>query len=109
LKNREAAQLFRQRQKAYIQDLEKKVAKLNAETTQYRSKVDLLTTENKLVREQMNYMRSFLSQIMMPNLNAGAGTTGGAALPKTFVAEIAHLLPPSETQPQPQAQPQQQQ
>ena len=30
VKNREAAQLFRQRQKAYIQDLEKKVADLSA-------------------------------------------------------------------------------
>lgn len=102
LKNREAAQLFRQRQKAYIQDLEKKVAKLNAETTQFRSKVDLLTTENKLVREQMNYMRSFLSQIMMPNFNGGAVAPGATAPKSLVMPEIAHLLPQSEPQPQPQ-------
>lgn len=65
LKNREAAQLFRQRQKAYIQEMEKKVAKLSAETAQYKSKLDLLSTENKMMKEQMAYLRTFLSQVMM--------------------------------------------
>lgn len=64
VKNREAAQLFRQRQKNYIQDLEKKVEGLNAENHQFTSKAELLESENRLLRDQLTYLRGFLSQIM---------------------------------------------
>jgi len=77
VKNREAAQLFRQRQKAYIQNLEKKVNDLNFENQQHRSKVELLTTENRLLSDQLSYLRTFISGVISmafpngqpPNLN----------------------------------------
>lgn len=64
VKNREAAQLFRQRQKNYIQDLEKKVEGLISENHQFTSKAELLESENRLLRDQLTYLRGFLSQIM---------------------------------------------
>jgi len=65
VKNREAAQLFRQRQKAYINDLEQKVEKLSTENVTLQSKVDLLSAENKLIKEQLGYLRNFISQVTM--------------------------------------------
>jgi len=65
VKNREAAQLFRQRQKAYISDLEQKVDKLSTENVALQSKVDLLSAENKLIKEQLGYLRNFISQVTM--------------------------------------------
>jgi len=65
VKNREAAQLFRQRQKAYIGDLEQKVDKLSTENVALQSKVDLLSAENKLIKEQLGYLRNFISQVTM--------------------------------------------
>lgn len=65
VKNREAAQLFRQRQKAYIGDLEVKVDKLSTENVTLQSKVDLLSAENKLIKEQLGYLRNFISQVTM--------------------------------------------
>jgi len=65
VKNREAAQLFRQRQKAYIGDLEQKVDKLSTENVTLQSKVDLLSAENKLIKEQLGYLRNFISQVTM--------------------------------------------
>lgn len=60
LKNRKAARQFRKRQKEHIADLEKKVENLTSENSNLTSKVQLLSTENKLIREQLNYMRTFV-------------------------------------------------
>lgn len=65
MKNREAAQLFRQRQKAYIQDLEKKVADLSATNNDFRARVELLNSENKLIKEQLLYLRNFITQVSL--------------------------------------------
>jgi len=62
VKNREAAALFRKRQKEYIQDLEKKVNDLQKENVDYRTKVDLLYSENKLIKDQLIYLRNVISQ-----------------------------------------------
>ena len=64
VKNREAAQLFRQRQKTYIQDLEKKVDALVSENQQFTSKTELLLSENNLLRDQLTYLRGFMSSVM---------------------------------------------
>jgi len=82
VKNREAAQLFRQRQKAYIQNLEKKVNDLNFENQQHRSKVELLTTENRLLSDQLTYLRSFISGVI------------SIAFPNGQPQNLAAMLPP---------------
>merc|ERR1711988_730949 len=64
VKNRAAAQLFRQRQKQHIADLEDRVNELMAENQQLNSRVELLTSENTLVKEQLNYLRASLSNLM---------------------------------------------
>lgn len=75
LKNREAAQLFRERQKEYINELEKQVNALTTENTDAKSKVELLMSENKIIKEQLQYLRNFIAQAlsfsfqMPPNLN----------------------------------------
>jgi len=61
VKNRQAAQLFRQRQKQHIRDLEDKVSAVNEVNVALTAKVDVLKAENKLVKEQLNYLRSFVA------------------------------------------------
>jgi hypothetical protein len=67
-KNREAAQLFRQRQKAYIEDLEKKVNKVETENAQNLTKVELLKSENKIIKQQLEYLRKFISDAISLSL-----------------------------------------
>jgi hypothetical protein len=86
VKNREAAQLFRQRQKAYIQDLEKKVADLAATNNEFRARVELLNSENKLIKEQLLYLRNFITQAVsfsFPKVGSVAGvpTATSAGMP----------------------------
>jgi hypothetical protein len=63
-KNREAAQLFRQRQRDHIRQLEDHVDKLNILNQQYLSQHDQLTTEGKLIRQQLLLLREFVAQAM---------------------------------------------
>jgi len=93
VKNREAAQLFRQRQKAYIQNLEKKVNDLNFENQQHRSKVELLTTENRLLADQLTYLRSFISGVI------------SIAFPNGQPHNLAAMLPPFDLPPNQQRMP----
>jgi hypothetical protein len=60
LKNRKAAQQFRKRQKNHILELEARVETLSTENSTLTSQVELLHAENKLIREQLDYMRSFV-------------------------------------------------
>jgi hypothetical protein len=62
VKNREAAQLFRQRQKEYISNLELKAAELTTANTEANARVELLASENKLMKEQLIYLRNFMKQ-----------------------------------------------
>jgi len=80
VKNREAAQLFRQRQKAYIHDLEKKVTDLNESNNDFRARIELLTSENKLIKEQLLYLRNFVAQAVsfFPKNN---GSSNGMPIP----------------------------
>jgi hypothetical protein len=60
VKNRQAAQLFRKRQKQYISDLENKVAEVTNKNIALIAKVDVLVTENQLVKDQLKYLRTFV-------------------------------------------------
>lgn len=112
MKNREAAQLFRQRQKAYIQDLEKKVQDLTAINNEYRARVELVNSENKLIKEQLLYLRTFVSQAVFsfpktPNTPGGvpgpvsgippslASLAGLNGTTPTMLSNITGALPPS--------------
>jgi len=79
VKNREAAQLFRQRQKAYIQDLEKKVHDLAVDNNEFRARVELLNSENKLIKDQLLYLRNFVTQAVsfsFPKVGSLSSTSG---------------------------------
>jgi hypothetical protein len=71
VKNRQAAQLFRKRQKQYISDLEAKVADVTNRNIGLTAKVDVLAAENKLLKDQLCYLRTFvvsaLQQAFPPN------------------------------------------
>jgi len=60
VKNREAAQLFRQRQKQHIRDLEAEVKGINDKNTQLTTQMEVLKTENTMVKEQLHYLRCFV-------------------------------------------------
>ncbi|PRP74471.1 hypothetical protein PROFUN_06600 [Planoprotostelium fungivorum] len=77
-KNREAAHQFRQRQKAYLLELESKVSSLTTENAENKAKVELLRSENQLIREQLNYLRAFITQAVSFSLPF-QNNTGGAA------------------------------
>jgi hypothetical protein len=61
-RNREAAQLFRQRQKAYLQELEENVTEIAIENSEMKAKAELLRSENKLVRDQLDYLRNIIAE-----------------------------------------------
>lgn len=96
VKNREAAQLFRQRQKAYIQDLEKKVADLSATNNDFRARVELLNSENKLIKEQLLYLRNFITQAVSFSFPKSPGSEDGSA---TSPSSLLGPLPPGLTLP----------
>ena len=56
--------MFRQRQKAYLQQLETKVQQLSTENEQCKANLELFRSENKLIKEQLAFLRSFISQAM---------------------------------------------
>eukprot|EP01133_Synstelium_polycarpum_P014172 gene14172-16704_t len=93
VKNREAAQLFRQRQKAYIQDLEKKVSDLTSSNSEFRARVELLGSENKLIREQMGYLRNFITQAVSFSFPKQGGS-GSPQTPGSMPQGMPSPLPP---------------
>jgi len=94
VKNREAAQLFRQRQKAYIQDLEKKVADLSSTNNDFRARVELLNSENKLIKEQLLYLRNFITQAVSFSFPKSPGSEESGS-----PASLLGPLPPGLTLP----------
>lgn len=100
IKNREAAQQFRQRQKEYIQNLERRVGELNTHVGETHKHIELLTAENRLLRDQLVY----LYNVMRQNLSL---TTTNAA-PSPF-ASIPNPVPSPTPPPPPPAATQQQQ
>lgn len=96
VKNREAAQLFRQRQKAYIQDLEKKVSDLSATNNDFRARVELLNSENKLIKEQLLYLRNFITQAVSFSFPKSPGSEDVSASPNSLLGPMPAglTLPP---------------
>lgn len=68
MKNREAAQQFRMRQKKYIQDLEKKIEELRAENAAHKMKLELVNSENRLIKDQLMYLRNFIGKAVQVTL-----------------------------------------
>ena len=60
IKNRESAQLSRQRKKQYVNDLESRVKTLNEESDKLKIQVIELTNKNKQLEEELNYYKSQL-------------------------------------------------
>lgn len=96
VKNREAAQLFRQRQKAYIQDLEKKVADLSSTNNEFRARVELLNSENKLIKEQLLYLRNFITQAVSFSFPKSPSEDGSTSSPGSLLGPLPAglTLPP---------------
>jgi len=94
-KNREAAHLFRQRQKQYLLDLERKVELLNTENAEYKAKMELLRTENQMIKEQLGYLRNFISQALTffpasqgsPAMVTGLSLSDGSLLKGTSIVD----------------------
>lgn len=63
IKNRESAQLSRQRKRLYIEELEKKVTALTTENNELIKQVALLTSENASLREEGFQYQSFIKQL----------------------------------------------
>jgi len=95
VKNRQAAQQFRKRQKQYIQDLEKRCSSLTAQNASYAAKLELLITENRLVKEQLEYLRSFVNQAVQVSLTPAAATGGPLQIPGPLSAALAGTIPTS--------------
>eukprot|EP00727_Mastigamoeba_balamuthi_P003038 m51a1_g12731 putative bzip transcription factor domain containing protein (223) ;mRNA; r:2554-3533 len=57
MRNREAAAMFRERQKQYITDLETRVMELTGENGSLARQVQLQTTENQLARDNLERLR----------------------------------------------------
>jgi hypothetical protein len=101
LKNREAAQQFRLRQKAYIAELEKKVQELSTDVMITKAKMEVLTAENKMVKEQLNYLRGFATQVMTCSApfssNSGPASVSASAVTPSSVPSSSSLSAISST------------
>jgi hypothetical protein len=64
LKNREAAQQFRQRQKEQMILLQSEYRQLTEENKKFNQQLKILTVEKEKVDSDLIYARSFLSQLM---------------------------------------------
>lgn len=95
MKNREAAQQFRHRQKEYIQNLERRVGELNTHVGDSHKHIELLTTENRLLRDQLVY----LYNVMKQNLSPSGSPTSPAASPTVFTT-IPNMPAPLPVPPQ---------
>jgi len=74
LKNRESAQLSRQRKKQYIADLEKNVREMTSETEHLRQQVHQLNSRNADLENQVAQLKSMInSQISMKHPKAAIG------------------------------------
>ncbi|KAL6079431.1 hypothetical protein QOT17_001054 [Balamuthia mandrillaris] len=95
-RNRKAAQLFRRRQKQYIKDLEKRVEELNCHNAQFLSEERLLLIENRLIKEQLAYLRDFVNQVVAITRNRrNASGAGGSSFTAALdSSQLQSLLQP---------------
>eukprot|EP00002_Diphylleia_rotans_P015657 TRINITY_DN3033_c0_g1_i1.p1 TRINITY_DN3033_c0_g1~~TRINITY_DN3033_c0_g1_i1.p1 ORF type:complete len:236 (-),score=56.46 TRINITY_DN3033_c0_g1_i1:354-1061(-) len=93
LKNRESAHMSRIRKKNYINELEKRTTELSSSNSDLQTRVNTLATENKLLKDQLAYLRLVLSQAatttyqptpQIPMMQGQNPPNLGANLPSTF-------------------------
>ena len=75
LKNREAAQQFRQRQREQMLLLQSEYRQLTEENKHYGQQLQVLSSEKEKVDNDLIYARSFLSHLMtlsMANINVAS-------------------------------------
>lgn len=70
IKNRESAQLSRQRKKQYVGDLENKVKALSTETEQLRQQVIDLSSKNKHLQEEVAMLQAYIKENVPENTNS---------------------------------------
>jgi hypothetical protein len=81
-KNREAAQLFRQRQKAKVHELERAVDDLTCNNSEYRMKMEILAFENKILKDQLFYLKNLVSSgILITSMPSVPAFSPVAAVP----------------------------
>jgi hypothetical protein len=90
------------RQKQYIQELEKRVNVLTTETAEAKSKVELLQSENKLIKEQLVYLRRFIQQAIslsfpFTNLNRTSAAANALNPPSLNNANALNPTPLNNT------------
>eukprot|EP01113_Clastostelium_recurvatum_P032918 TRINITY_DN4293_c0_g1_i1.p1 TRINITY_DN4293_c0_g1~~TRINITY_DN4293_c0_g1_i1.p1 ORF type:complete len:309 (+),score=107.64 TRINITY_DN4293_c0_g1_i1:67-993(+) len=61
-KNRESARRFRQRQRDHINNLEAQAEQLTSSNADIASKLQMLSSENKILTEQLAHLRTFLKR-----------------------------------------------
>jgi len=61
LKNRLAARTFRRRQKEHISEMASQIDSLSEENIKLKSALKLMAMENKMIKEQLGYIKSFLA------------------------------------------------
>ena len=62
IKNRESAQLSRQKKKQYVEDLERKVQTLTAQNENLQNQVGQLSEANQQLGEQVTYLQNFIQE-----------------------------------------------
>jgi len=96
-KNREAAQLFRQRQKTKVNELENKMDALIGVNNSYRMQIDSLFSENKMLQEQLLYWKNVVSSGILitrvPNYSSPETPEARQTVMEEF-KRIAENLPP---------------
>lgn len=97
IKNREAAQQFRQRQKEYIQNLERRVTELNSHVGETHKHIELLTAENRLLRDQLVYLYNVMRQNL--SLTSPSPLSPTASSPSPFTSQLPSSVPPSPSIP----------
>jgi len=97
-KNREAAQLFRQRQKARVHELERSVDELTCNNSEFRMKMEILAFENKILKDQLFYLKNLVSAgILITSAPTGSSFPLVPNLEKSEASTIMSTLPPAST------------
>jgi hypothetical protein len=87
IKNRESAQLSRQRKKVYLEDLEVKVSRLTEENDEIRRSLSSLSEENRRVKEELFYWKHLVMKSNeAPSAPVAQGVSPHSAVPLSLVS-----------------------
>ncbi|KAH9621036.1 hypothetical protein KSS87_000276 [Heliosperma pusillum] len=76
MRNRESAQLSRQRKKQYVEELEDKVRAMHSTITDLNSKISYFMTENATLRQQLGGVGGGGGGVAGPGMGVGVGPPG---------------------------------